>query len=208
MRNRRLQILMAVLASLASMPALICAEDFHAAFEIDPGQSYGVFQTGWTGPTTFGISGLVKVEVEGAEVRVFNYSVRTTPAGFQWFVLTFSQLASVDQALDTTGDGLFDTWMFSMGDTDCLDDGYVTSYAGVVSSGDSFLPPDQTNGTGNLEISGDWASCSPDAGWFQFELRASETEIAPPIPVPNISIAGAAFFVVLLMLVGTRLVNQ
>ena len=181
-------------------PALSFSQEYRAAFELDTAESTVLVRSTWGLPTHIGVTGTCWVEVDGTEVRIANRDLRTIPRGYEHLFETFIYLAAVTESWDTNDDGLADSWAISMNDDDC---GTVfplarSSYSGTISSnpGGSI--------SGSFQLTGDWRSCGFDNTWFTFDIRANETQIPPPLPVPLLTPLGVLLSILALAAIGVR----
>ena len=191
-------LLLLLLIGFGAYSSPVNGEGLRLVFEIQPGNSSGLDSAG-SGWWLFSISGSVYVEVESGEVRVLNRSLRTWPTGHETLLDAFVYHAAIDETIDTSGNGQPDTWLFSVDDDNCDDDGFVSQYQGVVST-------EAHGGSGELELTGDHLTCYPDLGSVRFNLMATETQVTSPLPVPTtseiglilltISVAGMGFLFV------------
>jgi hypothetical protein len=172
----------------------LIAQTFHATYQIDSSLSSGGWRLGgWPSSCEYTIAGAIGLNVADGGVVVEHDGVTTShPCGGDYVFEVFEFPAEVDAALDTTNDGLPDTWLFSFESGPC---GYATDrvhFSGMVSLVDGGSPLDPLDGLGSLELSSGFSDCNPDGVRAGFRLVASESQ---PIPaVPGLSLWGLLVF--------------
>jgi hypothetical protein len=187
------------LAALLLTPgSLLIAQTFYATYQIDSSLSSGGWRLGgWPSSCEYTIGGAIVLHVSDGSIVVEHDGVTTShPCGGDYVWEVFEFPAKVDASLDTTNDGLPDTWLFSFDSGPCTHATDRMRFSGIVSLVDGGSPLDPLDGLGRLELSSGFSDCNPDGVRAGFRLIASESQPGPAVPV--LSLRGLLVFTVAL----------